>query len=140
MPLSRRLSSLSLVLALAGACGVAWAQPKPQPQPPKAPQPQQQQRDKPRPHAPREQQGLSESVRKAERNGQVLSAEQVQYDGRDVNRVKIVDDRGRVRVMWDDPSAQGDGKGRQQKGRRPDARSQDDGGRTRDDDDGDPTL
>ena len=82
----------------------------------------------------------SESVRKAERDGQVLSAEQVQYDGRDVNRVKIVDDRGRVRVMWDDPSAQGDGTGRQQQGRRRDAKAQDDGGRTRDDDDGDPTL
>lgn len=132
MPLSRRHSSLLLALALAGACSVAWALP----QPPKAPQPQQ----KPRPHAPREQQGLSESVRKAERDGQVLSAEQVQYDGRDVNRVKIVDDRGRVRVMWDDPSAQGDGTGRQQQGRRRDAKAQDDGGRTRDDDDGDPTL
>ena len=130
MPLSRRHSSLLLALALAGACGVAWAQPKP-------PQPEPQQ--KPRPHAPREQQGLRESVRKAERDGQVLSAEQVQYDGRDVNRVKIVDDRGRVRVMWDDPSAQGDGRGRQQQGRR-DAKAQDDGGRTRDDDDGDPTL
>jgi hypothetical protein len=126
MPLSRRPLQLSLALALAGACSLAWAQP----QPPKAPQ------QKPRPHAPREQKGLSESVRRAERTGQVLSAEQVQYDGRDVNRVKIVDDRGRVRVMWDDPAAQGDGKARQQQGQR---RAQG-GGRTRSDDDGDPNL
>jgi LmbE family N-acetylglucosaminyl deacetylase len=51
---------------------------------------------------------LSDAVRRAERatRGQVLSAERVQYDGRDVNRVKIVDDRGRVRVYWDDPQAQ----------------------------------
>lgn len=133
MPLSRRLLSLSLVLALTGLSSIAWAQPKP-----KAPQPQQQ--DKARPHAPREQQGLSESVRRAEREGKVLSAEQVQYDGRDVNRVKIVDDRGRVRVMWDDPAAKRkDGKGRQQSQGRQGGKSQD-GGRTRDDDDGDPTL
>src|SRR5690606_9538017 len=36
---------------------------------------------------------LSDSVRRVERetNGQVLSAERVQFDGRDVNRVKIID-------------------------------------------------
>ena len=131
MPLSRRLPSLSLVLALAGLSTAAWAQP----QPPKAPQ-----QDKPRPHAPREEKGLSESVRRAEREGKVLSAEQVQYDGRDVNRVKIVDDRGRVRVMWDDPSAKrNEGRGRQQSQGRQGGKSQD-GGRTRDDDDGDPNL
>ena len=133
MPLSRRLLSLSLVLALTGLSSIAWAQP----QPPKAPKPQQQ---KPQPHAPREEQGLSESVRRAEREGKVLSAEQVQYDGRDVNRVKIVDDRGRVRVMWDDPSAKrNEGRGRQQSQGRQGGKSQD-GGRTRDDDDGDPNL
>ena len=80
-----------------------------------------------------QQQGLSESVRRAERNGQVLSAEQVQSDGRDVNRVKIIDSKGRVRVFWDDPAAKprdgkNGGKGRQDKPR------------TRSDDDGDPTL
>ena len=133
MPLSRRLLSLSLVLALTGLSSIAWAQPKP-----KAPQPQQQ--DKARPHTQREQKGLSESVRRAEREGKVLSAEQVQYDGRDVNRVKIVDDKGRVRVMWDDPAAKrNDGKGRQQSQGRQGGKSQD-GGRTRSDDDGDPNL
>jgi hypothetical protein len=140
MPLPRSLLSMSLVLALAGASAVAWAQPQPQPQrtPPAGQPPAPAQ-----PHAPRDQQGLSESVRRAERNGQVLSAEQVQYDGRDVNRVKIVDNRGRVRVYWDDPAAQPQqGQGQQQRrgqGQR-DAKPPQGGDRTRDNDDGDPTL
>lgn len=48
---------------------------------------------------------LSDSVRRIERStrGQVLSAERVPYDGRDVNRIKTVDDHGRVRVYMDDP-------------------------------------
>jgi len=33
----------------------------------------------------------------------VLSAERVQFDGRDLSRVKVIDERGRVRVYWDDP-------------------------------------
>jgi hypothetical protein len=50
---------------------------------------------------------LSDSVRRIERStrGQVLSAERVPYDGRDVNRIKTVDERGRVRVYMDDPRA-----------------------------------
>ena len=49
---------------------------------------------------------LSDAVRRVERStgGQVLSAERVPYDGRDVNRVKIVDSSGRVRVYVDDPT------------------------------------
>jgi hypothetical protein len=35
----------------------------------------------------------------------VLSAERVPYDGRNVNRIMIVDDRGRVRVYMDDPQS-----------------------------------
>jgi len=48
---------------------------------------------------------LSDSVRRIERTtrGQVLSAERVPYDGRDVNRIKTVDEHGRVRVYMDDP-------------------------------------
>ena len=48
---------------------------------------------------------LSDSVRAAERDtrGEVLSAERVQYDGRDMHRVKVVDDQGRVRVFMQDP-------------------------------------
>ncbi|HEU4774515.1 MAG TPA: hypothetical protein VFS82_08375 [Lysobacter sp.] len=48
---------------------------------------------------------LSDAVRRVERRtgGQVLSAERVPYDGRDINRIKIVDSSGRVRVYVDDP-------------------------------------
>ena len=53
----------------------------------------------------RQQDALSDAVRRVERRtrGQVLSAERVPYDGRDINRIKVVDDRGRVRVYMDDP-------------------------------------
>lgn len=51
---------------------------------------------------------LSDSVRRIERDtrGRVLSAERVPYDGRDVNRIKVVDQNGRVRVIMDDPGKQ----------------------------------
>ncbi|SJZ91487.1 PepSY domain-containing protein [Lysobacter spongiicola] len=50
---------------------------------------------------------LSDAVRRVERRsgGQVLSAERVPYDGRNINRVKVVDASGRVRVYVDDPAA-----------------------------------
>ena len=53
---------------------------------------------------------LSDAVRRIERNtrGEVLSAERVQYDGRDMHRVKVVDDAGRVRVFMQDPSRRDD--------------------------------
>ncbi len=48
---------------------------------------------------------ISDAVRRIERSnrGQVLSAERMQYDGRDVTRIKVVDDEGRVRIYMDDP-------------------------------------
>ena len=48
---------------------------------------------------------LSDSVRRVERStrSQVLSAERVPFDGRNVNRIKTVDANGRVRVFMDDP-------------------------------------
>lgn len=48
---------------------------------------------------------LSDAVRRAQREtgGQVLGAERIQFDGRDINRVKVMDDRGRVRYMDEDP-------------------------------------
>ena len=51
---------------------------------------------------------LSDSVRRVERDtrGRVLSAERVPYDGRNVNRIKVVDPAGRVRVIMDDPGQQ----------------------------------
>lgn len=50
---------------------------------------------------------LSDSVRRVQSRtgGQVLSAERVPFEGRDINRVKVVDDRGRVRVYMDDPTS-----------------------------------
>ena len=134
MPLSRRLICLSLSAALAGMGTSAWAGPQSRRD---APMKQGEARDqarqdeRPRQHdRASEQRALSDSVRRAERatRGQVLSAERVQYDGRDLNRVKVVDDRGRVRVYWDDPQAQPSSDPDQDDGQ-PRAR------RTRDDDD-----
>ena len=121
MPLARRLPLLSLMVALATASATAWADPpgrRDEPMTDRGGQPRAERRE-------HDHRALSDAVRRAERatRGQVLSAERVQFDGRDVNRVKIVDDRGRVRVYWDDPEAQ-----RRQ------------APRTRDDDGDDPTL
>ena len=133
MPLSRRLICLSLSAVLAGLGTSAWAGPQSHPK-------QAASRDQARQHErssqhdrssqherASDQRALSDAVRRAERatRGQVLSAERVQYDGRDLNRVKVVDDRGRVRVYWDDPQAgQDESEEDQPRGRR-----------TRDDDD-----
>ncbi|MCC7249728.1 MAG: hypothetical protein IT473_13985 [Lysobacter sp.] len=48
---------------------------------------------------------MSDAVRRIERQngGQVLSAEPMEFEGRQVNRIKVVDERGRVRVIVDDP-------------------------------------
>ena len=60
-----------------------------------------------RPEMPRQNpaNSLSDAVRRAQREtgGQVLGAERIQFDGRDINRVKVMDDSGRVRYMDDDP-------------------------------------
>ncbi|MEN1955957.1 hypothetical protein WCE34_06990 [Luteimonas sp. MJ204] len=60
-----------------------------------------------RPAPGRRPDSLADSVRRvrARTGGQVLSAEPVSFDGRSLNRVKVVDDGGRVRVYMDDPSA-----------------------------------
>jgi hypothetical protein len=101
---SARVLSLLLLLACAAAAGGAWAQHD----------------DGGRPwrgHERREDRSsLSNSVRRFEREsggGQVLSAERIPFDGRDVNRVKVVDSTGRVKIYMDDP---------QQRGRRDDDR------------------
>ena len=53
---------------------------------------------------------LSETVRRVERQtrGEVLSAERVPFDGRNVHRVKVLDASGRVRVYMDDPRTRAD--------------------------------
>src|SRR3546814_18562327 len=56
---------------------------------------------------PRRDDGLADSVRRIERStrGRVINAERVQSDGRSINRIKVMDDRGRIRVYMDDPQA-----------------------------------
>lgn len=98
MPLSPRLLSLPLCAAVSlAAAAAAWAEPPAN-------------RDGKRPQAGARQdanEALSDSVRRIERvtQGQVLSAERVPFDGRSVNRIKVIDDRGRVRVYMDDPQS-----------------------------------
>ncbi|MGV8923460.1 MAG: PepSY domain-containing protein [Thermomonas sp.] len=68
---------------------------------------------------------LSDAVRRIERDtrGEVLSAERVQYDGRDMHRVKVVDDAGRVRVFMQDPSRRDDDAGSNRNNSRSDRKS-----------------
>lgn len=107
----RKLPLLAIVLPLAlGLAGEAWAAPQHgQGQGGRGQHPQQRQESGQTPFVgPERGQGrdeLSDSVRRVERDtrGRVLSAERVPYDGRDVNRIKVVDQNGRVRVIMDDP-------------------------------------
>lgn len=96
--LSRSLLPLVLLVALYGVSAVAWAQAGAQEAP--------QQREDGNPSGKKSSRiSLSDSVRRAQREtgGQVLGAERVQFDGREINRVKVMDDRGRVRYMDEDP-------------------------------------
>ena len=47
---------------------------------------------------------LSDAIRRVQRTtgGQILGAERIPFDGRNINRVKYMDNDGRVRYM-DDP-------------------------------------
>jgi hypothetical protein len=62
-------------------------------------------RQQPEPRRQRREDGLADSVRRIERTtrGRVINAERVQSDGRDINRIKVMDERGRIRVYMDDP-------------------------------------
>ncbi|MEO8159980.1 MAG: hypothetical protein ABI588_01070 [Arenimonas sp.] len=79
--------------------GAAWAQSTP---PPHAPPPRQ---DPPAQDRDRNEGGLPDSVRRVERQtgGEVLRAEPMQRDGREVYRLKVLTSDGRVRVVQDDP-------------------------------------
>ncbi|MFT4196816.1 MAG: hypothetical protein QM601_02710 [Pseudoxanthomonas sp.] len=59
---------------------------------------------------------LSDAVRRAQANsgGQVLGAERVQFDGRDITRVKVMDGRGRVRYYDEDPQSLFEGRSGQE--------------------------
>lgn len=132
--MSKRLPFLALVAAalLAFASAGAWAQDgRGHDRAGQADRGQREEgmRDAPRPRMVREprqpmesrrsrrEDGLADSVRRIERTtrGRVINAERVQSDGRDINRIKVMDERGRIRVYMDDPQ-------------------QRDGARTRDDD------
>lgn len=107
MPSSRLLpyNAFAVAMLLAASAAPAWAQRH-------HGQDAQQQDAPPAPPArpSREDETLSDAVRRIERSnrGQVLSAERMQYDGREVNRLKVMDEDGRVRVYMDDPSAGSD--------------------------------
>lgn len=117
MPRSPALVLVLTALLMLGM-GAAWAQGRGRGGPPAPQFPPQPQRDR--------HDTLSDSVRRVERDtrGQVLSAERVPFDGREMHRVKVLDDRGRVRVYMDDPQR------RRSEERRPERRPP-----TRDDDD-----
>lgn len=103
IPAARPASIVLLTLALAAAApamaqkvvverGGARSAPMQQPRP-----------GMQRPHTGR---ALAAAVRRVERRtgGQVLSAERVPYEGRSLNRIKVVDATGRVRIYMDDPA------------------------------------
>ena len=94
---SRSVLPLVLLIALSGASAAVWAQSGPEDEP------RSQRQDSP--PTKHNRTSLSDSVRRAQREtgGQILGAERVQFDGREINRVKVMDDRGRVRYMDDDP-------------------------------------
>ena len=109
----RVLLSLCALLALSGVAAVgAWAQSGQEPPRPDPPPPRQNAMPQRNPAS------LSDSVRRAQREtgGQILGAERVQYDGREINRVKVMDDRGRVRFMDDDPQRGGNSRDRDRGG------------------------
>ena len=89
----------SLLLLLAAGSASAWTNAGPN-DAPKPPDCQGKGHDECR--------NLSDAVRRIERAniGQVLSAEQVIFEGRTIYRIKVVDDQGRVRIYMDDPDRQ----------------------------------
>ena len=58
------------------------------------------------PRRQRRDDSMADSVRRIQRTtrGRVINAERVQSDGRNINRIKVMDDRGRIRVYMDDPA------------------------------------
>lgn len=92
-----RLVQYILVLAFLAGSGTVLAQMSPADEAPPAPSP---------PAAKETRGSLPDSVRRVERQtgGEVLRAEPIQRDGREVYRLKVLTSDGRVRVMQEDPS------------------------------------
>jgi hypothetical protein len=107
------LGSLLFAVLLVGA-GSVWAQPKskPEPQPQAEPATASQPRPATQPQPKANRSSLPDSVRRVEKQtgGEVLRAEPMQRDGREVYRLKVLTADGRVRVVQDDPGDRGDGK------------------------------
>lgn len=102
MLLTRRLlPSIVLAIALVSAVVPAFAQQGRGPRNERTP---------PEPVHSQHDDSVSDAVRRIERSnrGQVLSAERMQFDGRDVTRIKVVDDEGRVRIYMDDAQSRSD--------------------------------
>jgi hypothetical protein len=97
MSRTSRLLKMWLVPAILLGTGGVWAQ-KPPPKP--APEPARQERDR-----SQDRGSLPDSVRRVERQtgGEVLRAEPMQRDGREVYRLKVLTADGRVRVLQEDP-------------------------------------
>lgn len=57
------------------------------------------------PRASARSSSLSDAIRRVQRStgGRILGAERVPFDGRNINRIKYLDDRGRVRYI-DEPA------------------------------------
>ena len=91
-----RLARRLLLPALLLGSGAAWAQSAP-PDPPAQP---------PQAREKGNRSTLPESVRRVEREtgGEVLRAEPMQRDGREVHRMKVMTADGRVRVVQEDPN------------------------------------
>ncbi len=94
MTRTRTLRQATLLLLILAGSGGVWAQAQPA-----NPPPERQRGDK--------REALPDSVRRVEREtgGEVLRAEPMQRDGREVYRLKVLTADGRVRVMQDDPNA-----------------------------------
>ncbi|HRO28649.1 MAG TPA: hypothetical protein PK743_04025 [Luteimonas sp.] len=123
---SRRRIVLAAALALACVASPAWAQnqDRDRDRDRRGPPSGQQRGDEQGPPRARSNDELSDSVRRFERSNRgsrVLSAERMQSDGREMSRIKAMDDRGRVRVYVDDPQRR-----RAEPPRRPPARDDDD--------------
>ena len=107
LPLSRHVPLLVVAVALASAAAM----------PASAQDARREGRAEPRlppvqgVESPRPTSSLSDSVRRVQREtgGRILGAERVPYDGRDINRVKYMDERGRVRYMDDEARPPRDG-------------------------------
>jgi hypothetical protein len=94
-----RLLKMWLVPTILLGTGAVWAQ-KPPAKPAPEPARQEQEQDRSRGRG-----SLPDSVRRVERQtgGEVLRAEPMQRDGREVYRLKVLTADGRVRVLQEDP-------------------------------------